>query len=163
MLQQTRLCRSVVYEHGEHPVEQVEQDARRGIDEKVKKVIDNCIQRIVRTVRPIDVFVYLNLQKTRNDEMKDLPQPTLTQIQTFVKAYRMENLGIGTVTAADIKFKIKANMKHPNIKDEQGFYLGFQTYLGQTYLGFKFVCCSCIGNIILFLLLIFDIGYFDEK
>jgi len=109
MLQQTRICRSkickesglkcdfkmkyqkcvpcsqaVVYEHGEHPVEQGDQETRRGIDEKVKKIIDTCIQRSVRTVRPIDVFVHLNLQKTRNDEMKDLPQPTLTQIQTYI-------------------------------------------------------------------------------
>jgi hypothetical protein len=38
---------------------------RTGVDEKVKKVIDTCIQRSVRTVRPIGVFLHLNLQDMR--------------------------------------------------------------------------------------------------
>ncbi len=91
----------------------------RGIDEKVKKVIDTCIQTSVRTVRPIDIFVGLNLQKTR----KDLPQPTLTQLQTYIKAYRVETKGVGAVIIEDIKAKIKAYIYHPNIKNEQGLFL----------------------------------------
>ena len=117
---------AVVNEHGEHPVEQGDQETRRGIDEKVKKVIDTCIQRSVRTVRPIDVFVHLNLQKTRNDEMKDLPQPSLTQIQTYIKAYRMETIGVGAVTTEDIKAKIKANMFILILKMSKVFFLGMK-------------------------------------
>ena len=76
----------------------------------------------MRTVRPIDIFVYLNLQKTREEEMKNLTQPTLMQLQNYVKYYRVETLGVGGVTTAEIKEKIKANMYHPNIREEQGFF-----------------------------------------
>jgi len=61
----------------------------------------------VRTVRPIDIFVYLNLQKTREEEMKNLTQPTLMQLQNYVKYYRIETLAVGGVTTAEIKEKIK--------------------------------------------------------
>jgi hypothetical protein len=85
---------------------------KRGIDEKVKLVIDNCLKRSVRTARPVDIFTFLNLQKTREDEMKGLTQPTLTQIQTYVKNYRTQILGSSTaVTTTELKAKIKANIK----------------------------------------------------
>ena len=40
-------------------------DIKRRIDEDVKIIINNCIQRSARTKRPCEVYVYLNLDKTR--------------------------------------------------------------------------------------------------
>jgi hypothetical protein len=67
---------AVVYEAYEHPVSDHEFD-KRGICENVKKVINDCIQRSVRTVRPCDVFVYLNQAETNNKDMKDLTVSSL--------------------------------------------------------------------------------------
>jgi Tfp pilus assembly protein PilX len=151
MLQQTRLCRSdackksevvctfkykyqkcetckeaTVWSAGEHPVEQVVGESRRGIDERVKAVIDDIITKSVREIRPIDIFIHLNLVKTKYTDMKGLIQPTLPQIQSYLKIYRITTLGVGVNTTAELKTKIKANMYHPNIPDEQGFYFGYE-------------------------------------
>jgi hypothetical protein len=56
--------------------------------------------------------------------LKDLPQPTLVQLRYYLRNYRELTIGTGAVTKEDIKNKIKENMFHPNIKEEQGFYFG---------------------------------------
>ena len=91
-------------------VEQTVETDKRGIDEKVKLMIDNCLKRSVRTARPIDIYLYLNLQKTREDEMNGLTQPTLAQIQTYVKSYRWQTLGPAAVTTAELQEKIKTRL-----------------------------------------------------
>jgi hypothetical protein len=116
--------KAVVYEAYEHPVVESQADTR-GICDNVKKVINDCLQKSVRTVRPCDLFVYLNQVETKNNEMKDLPQPTLAQLRYYLRNYRELTIGTGTVTTEDIKNKIKENMFHTNIKEEQGFYFGY--------------------------------------
>ena len=98
---------------------------KRGIDEDGKIIINNCIQRSALTIRTCDVHVYLNLDKTRNEEMKGRNQPTLLQIQYHLRSYRELTLGSGANTTEEIIAKIKANMSHPNISVEKGFYFGY--------------------------------------
>ena len=144
MFEQTRLCRSkpcqgsyltctfkikyqkckpcnkanVIWQTGEHPVEQISATERRGIDSKVKLIIDDVI---TKSVRPIDVFVYLNEEKTKQNEMKDLDQPTLLQLQSYLKTYRVMTLGSGVNTKEEIIQKIKSNMYYPGINEYKGF------------------------------------------
>ena len=57
--------------------------------------------------------------------MKGLNQPTLLQIQYYLRSYRELTLGSGANTTEEIRAKIKANMYHPNISEEKGFYFGY--------------------------------------
>ena len=54
--------------------------ATRGIDERVKKIIEEHYTQNIRSVRPIDIFTWLNLEITRDTLMKGLLQPKLHQI-----------------------------------------------------------------------------------
>ncbi len=84
------------------------------------------MQASARTTRPCDVFIFLNMKKTTEGEMKGLEQPTLPQIQYYLRNYREITLGSGSNTTDDIKAKIKAHQYHPNIKDEDGFFFGYE-------------------------------------
>ena len=71
--------------------------------------------------------MHLNLANTKENEMKGLIQLTLSQIQSYLKVSRVSTLGEGVNNTTEPKDKIKANMYHPNIKDDEGFYFGYET------------------------------------
>jgi hypothetical protein len=97
--------KAIVYEAYEHSVSVTLEKIhnKRGIDDDVKIIINNCIQRSAPTIRPCDVFVYLNLDKTRNDEMKGHNQPTLAQIQYYLRNYCELTLGSRANTTEEIR------------------------------------------------------------
>ena len=57
-------------------------------------------------IRPTDIFIYLNLVKTKKSEMKGLIQLTLIQIKSYLKVYRFLTLCVGVNTTAELKIKI---------------------------------------------------------
>ena len=79
----------MLWDAGGHPVEKIDNSEKRGIDIKVKAVINDVLVKSVCELRPIDVFVHLNLANTKENEMKGLIQPTLSQIQSYLKVYRV--------------------------------------------------------------------------
>ena len=90
--QKCKVCKiAVVWKSGDHPVEQTKEIERRGIGERVKRVIEAYIKKSVCELRPVDIFIFLNSDKTKDGEMKGLAQPTLAQIYTFLKKYRELN------------------------------------------------------------------------
>ena len=54
--------------------------------------------------------------------MKGLDQPTLLQLQSYLKTYRVLTLGSGVNTTEEIIQKIKANMYYPGIDENKGFF-----------------------------------------
>ncbi len=108
--QRCETCKqAVLWEACDHPVEQIDNSEKRGIDIKVKAVINDFLVKSVREVRPIDIFVHLNFTNTKENEMKDLIQPTLSQIQMYLKVYRVSNLGEGFNNTIELKDKININ------------------------------------------------------
>ena len=81
------------------------QKSTRGIDERVKKIIEEHYSENIRSIRPIDIFTWLNLDKTRENLMKNLPQPKLHQIQYFVNKLRSK-----TSSSSDDLLSIKELM-----------------------------------------------------
>ena len=57
----------------------------------MKQIITEQIKNSARSTRPIDIFTWLNSQEIRDSLMFGLTQPTLTQIQYYVRILRVEN------------------------------------------------------------------------
>ena len=65
---------------------------KRGIHAAVKAFIDQILRNNVRDVHPIDIFTHFNTAEIRSNEMLDLPQPSLSQLQYYIKQKRNELL-----------------------------------------------------------------------
>ena len=84
--QRCETCKEAnVWKRGEYLVEQTGQVSCRGIDDKVKKIIEAVVNKSVREVSPIYIFVYLNLAKPKEEEIKDLNQPTFAPDSNLLK------------------------------------------------------------------------------
>ena len=61
-------------------------------------MINDALLKSDRDVRPINIFVYLNLGKTNANEISGFIQPNLTQKQSYLKFYRVSSLCEGVNT-----------------------------------------------------------------